>query len=647
MAVIKGIDFAAVFTDIKTVLTNAFAAVGDSWYFGYVNTNGNAVVYQSDDLGENWSVHQDYGPWDFVAVTATFDTQSLVVTVTGQSYNQTLVYKDDSLVMELDGVVATNGAVCYYPYLCLMQANWTNASIAYPQSGGTTPGITGSVPLRGVVGYTSDGDGVCVIGPDDYDVGPGWSNLSAPYIYDAFGYHLQDPNDPHSPEVLTATRTRISDYNWVGLNSRTLSGYVNFYDFAGFGTGGITAFIVPDSRTQYTRGTYFDGFDGMRSTVIADRGFNGPHQTVTGANIDGTLCAMWVDSNGLIGTVINDLTGAGATDSAGTSTPFGKGKIYGNQPTITWDSRSFAASTQTTSFTGFLLGKSSTAQSTAPYTLYRVHDPDVLNRPHASNTELYSQTTSITQATSSTPDPFATNPNSNAVGTVSFTSAGPSFGIPFLMEACTNTSLVPNPNNSPGCSPVLRELLVESGVAFSVTREMANDGDPNGHQGGNALDLAGPSSPTVLTGTSVSDEAYQEMAEICSFLRQIPALFATVIHYDPVTPQASLFIWDGKIVTASQFGGTSAQIVKDAMSNIHISSSTARLLKGFQDPKVIAALGLSSAYTDPTTGQTTDNALTDPFTSDRYVYVNGDGYVGSDTTGLAAEKQPSYVVNFW
>jgi hypothetical protein len=644
MAIIRGIDFGPVFTDIQSVLPNAFAQVGDTWYFGYINVSGHAVVYTSTDLGVTWSLSSDYGAWSFIAVTSTFDGASVVVTVTGVSYNQTLVYKDGALVMEADGTVAINGAVCMWPFLMIMADPYSNTGIGYPQSG-STPGFVQAVPIRGVIGYTPDGTGVSFVGPANYDIGPGWSSAGAAYVVNKFGYHLQNPNDPHSQLTLSATST-IQANNWPGLNSATLSGFLNFQDFSGFSTGGFSGYTSYNSDVQM-RGTYFDGFSATDTTVIADRGFSGPHKTVTAGVVDGTLCALWVDSGGLIGTVINDQVGVSMSDSGGQRSQFGKGKIYGNQNAITWDPRAFCARAQSVSFTGFLLGKASTASSTDPYTLYRLNDPDVLNRPHALNAELYSQTTTITQSLPSVRDPFQINPSSNAVGTVSTRTTGPSFGISYLIEACTNPKVLANPNNSPGCSPILRELLIESGIVFSVTREMANDGDPYGHLGGNALDLAGPASPTVLTGASVTDAAYQEMAQITSFLRQVPSLFASVIHYDPITPGASLYIWDGRIVTAAQYGGVTAQTVKDATSNIHISSSFTRLLQGFQDPKVAAALGLSNPYTDPVTGNTTNAAATDPFTSDRYVYVNGDGYVGSNTVGLAAEKLPANIVNFW
>jgi hypothetical protein len=137
------------------------------------------------------------------------------------------------------------------------------------------------------------------------------------------------------------------------------------------------------------------------------------------------------------------------------------------------------------------------------------------------------------------------------------------------------------------------------------------------------------------------------MAEITAFLRAVPSLFASVIHYDPITPSNSLFIWDGQLTTAGQFGGLSAQIVKDSISNIHISSSRSRLLANLKTPVIQAALGTGPGFTDITTGAATAAAIPDLFGNDRYVYVNDDGYIGSAVEGLAVKKEPAQIVNFW
>lgn len=641
MAVIKDVDFGACFTDVRSAMLNAFAQLGDVWHFAYVNTSGHAVRYVSTNLGQSWQLDQDYGAWDHIAVATTYDGSELAVTVSGTSYNQTLVYKSGALVIEADGTVPASGAVCFWPYLALLGVS---QSIGKLVDNSTTPVFANTPPNYAVLGYAPDGNGLDVVGANFFDLGPGWSGQSANRLTN-FRYAPANPSDPRSQMVLQADETIFGGNNgWVGISSVTLSGYVNFTDFSGFGAGGTTQRAVPDPRDiSYGRGTFFTGYLPPSHLYVADRGLNGPHRTATGCTVSGYQCGFFVDRNGLFGSTV--ATGQlNAPDASGQYTPFVRAKVYGDYPNVTWNQFSYSAANQDGSLTVFLLGKKT---GDSALTLFRLHDAKALDRAHAANTEMYSQTTRITQSLPTIRDPFQINPESNAMGTVQTQSTGPSFGIPFLIQACTTPSIVPNPNNSLGCSPILRELLVESGVAFSVTREVARDGDPNGHQGGNALDLAGPNSPRVLTGASATDAAYQEMAAITDFLRQVPSLFASVIHYDPITPQASLFIWDGRIVTADQFGGTAAQVVQDAMSSIHISSSFTRLLRGFQNPKITAALGLITPYTDPVTGQTVGSASTDPFISDRYVYVNGDGYMGSDTTGLAAEKLPAQIVNFW
>lgn len=641
MAVISDVTFGATtLTDIKSNMLHSFATSGTgSYYFGYVNSSNHGVVYRSTDHGASWTLVQDYGVADYVAVTAAKDGD-IVVTVSSASANLTSVYKAFSLVRTT--TLAPNGAVTFWPmYFTLAGfAGTTPVSTTGDISAGAITGLNLCTvnPIIAVLNYGTNSGEYLTVSYTSLDV-TGWQG---PAPVKLSNFHTgPSPSNPLVTVALWDSVTYNQSPYWPGLVSSSFSGYVSSTNFGGAGTGGNTAFIFSASAVANLRGNYFTGYPD--STVYAaDRGLVATHKTAFQCTVDGTTVCFFVDRNGLLGSTY-DTGNLASVDSSGTLTPFARARIYGNN-TNTWGSLSWGDASQTGSLTVFMLTNNS---GETAHTLYRLSDPAPLVRTHSNNTQLLSQLTTVTTGTGTTVDPFAITTNSNAIGTVRVTSQPATYGTDLLIQACTQDGLVPNPNKSPGCTPILRELMNQSGVPYSVVLELANDGDPNGHEGGNAIDFAGPSTSTVLTGASVNDAALQELAAIGTFIRAVPSLFAMAIHYDPITPSNSVYIWDGKLTNAAQFGGITAQIVTDSTSVIHVSSSKARLLAALQSPVIQAALGVGPPVTNTTTGQTTSEQVPDYFNSDRYVYVNDDGYIGTTTQGLAAEKEPAQTINFW
>lgn len=635
MAVIAGVTLAPVLSDISFVMPNAMTSIGDTTYFAYTNTSNDGVLMSSTDGGVTWSLVQNFG--QIYRITVVTCSEGLAVGVTTSGRNR--VYVNGAL--RISGSSNSSGGCVYVePYLVTVNLPGDLAScvVASKDWSGTDPtSFATAPPIYAALGQGTGPGTISVVASLSFDPGVGWSGLQAA-TFSRFRVARTNPNVPGSEALLFDTTTHATGTDartWPGLASRSLTGYMNNTDFAGIGVGGASQLNF-DTTAQAMRGTYFTGYGSGAQTIIADRGLIGPHQAATFSTVEGNLVAFFLDKNGLLGTTVASAAGA-ITDSSGATSPFDKAKIYGNK-TLNYALGAYSAPVQSSAFSAFLVVQ----KDAFTKQLYRLHDPNVLDRPHAQNAQLLSTVPTVNQLA-----PDTQSSAGGALGTARSAATLPSYGIDLLRAGCVEPNVLPNPNHSTGCSPVLRELLRESGVPFSVVREIANDGDTNGHQGGNAIDVAGPDSPTILSGSSITDAQYQQMAEICRYLRAVPSLFASVIHYDPISPSNSLFIWDGHVTTVDQFGGVQSALVQAAIGNIHISSSRSRLIKTLTAPAIAAALGLvDNGYAD-TTGGASIQPEADPFASNRYVYVNQDGYVGGQTQGQSAEKQTPLPVHFW
>lgn len=142
-----------------------------------------------------------------------------------------------------------------------------------------------------------------------------------------------------------------------------------------------------------------------------------------------------------------------------------------------------------------------------------------------------------------------------------------------LLLACQNPNVVPNGSKSTGCSPVLRELLRQSGAVYQVTREVFDDGDSAGHQGGNAIDV---SSPYPIA--------------VAALFRTAPTLVDTFAYLSPYGSE-SLFIRDGMITTSSDVAG----LVDSSGATVHLSSSLHRLNVSLSKPAVQSAIAAATS----------------------------------------------------
>lgn len=146
-----------------------------------------------------------------------------------------------------------------------------------------------------------------------------------------------------------------------------------------------------------------------------------------------------------------------------------------------------------------------------------------------------------------------------------------------LIAECVHPGHLPNPLGSPGCSPVLRAILELSLLPFTVVRELASDGDRNGHAGGNAIDVDGDDDPLLLA----------------TFLRQVPQLFACALWVSDA-PDDGLYVLNGVPTDPSAFPAAARAAYADTL---HLSSSRGRLRTALQRHDVAAVLAAGRPLT--------------------------------------------------
>lgn len=621
MALIKDVSSEAVFTDVRGMQLNSFAQVGSALYLCYTNMQLVGKVYRSDDAGITWTPAYSYEQTRNLAVTTSSDG-SLITTRWDD--NNIFVYKDGTQVTSGPNALGSS-SVCFWPYLVLLSPGNQGSTVVDVSNGWRAISFATNTPaIYSVLGYGDTPASIDVIAASSFDISTGWGGRTAMRIGTGF--------TPYA--------------SWPGLESASLSGYLSFPDWSGVGTGGTHA-VLADPSTVNLRGTFTPPHATRLDPVICDRGLSGPHLTAFACTVDDVITAFFVDRNTLLGSTVNT-NYTSTADSAGDVSNFGQAKVYGNV-TDKVGPYSYGAPTQTGALTTFFVSYIDVFNTTAnnplyPMTVHRFTDPTPLVRPHAANTQLLSQVTVVDRQTQSA-DPTETALRSRSLGVIRATPVTADYDLNVLRQGCTDKYTLVNPNSSPGCTPVLREFLTQSGLAYSLLREVARDGDPHSHQGGNAIDVAGPSTTSFTTGGSLSAAAATEIGTLVRLLRQVPQLFACVVHYDPTTPQRCLYVWDGKVVTVDTFGGAASPLVQASITNVHISSSMGRLLRGLSDPRTAAALGVSDTYTDDS-GNVTAPVVVDPFSADRYVYVNDDAYYGNTTEGIAANES-GHAVHWW
>lgn len=213
----------------------------------------------------------------------------------------------------------------------------------------------------------------------------------------------------------------------------------------------------------------------------------------------------------------------------------------------------------------------------------------------------------------------------NAMGDVRTDKVLANYDVDYLLRGATGQPIA-NPANSPGCTPILRAIIDQTGMPYGIGRELSNDGESYGHQGGNAID--------VIAASTSTDE-HGALAALCVLLQQVPELFATVIHYDPDYPANDLYIHDGQVTDNSAFGGTNSITVTEALGRIHISSSLGRLTSALTRPTVQAVLAPGG------TAHTSDRF------GDRSVEIAGGLAVPKLGLAISTEARESTPVRFW
>lgn len=198
-----------------------------------------------------------------------------------------------------------------------------------------------------------------------------------------------------------------------------------------------------------------------------------------------------------------------------------------------------------------------------------------------------------------------------SLGDVRVTPVPAKFDMDVLRRALMVANVLPNPNKSPGCSPVIRAFLLQTGLPFGVSRELANDGDTTGHQSGNALDVV------ATTGSRSPDAA---LADLCAVLRAVSFMFTRFSHVDVDYPNDGLRM------------NTTTALDNSTHHSIHVESTR---------PAMLYALTTWGSYI--TSALATWNTVT-PF-GNRRVHFNSD-IVAHNASGNSAPGGPG-AVQFW
>ncbi len=130
------------------------------------------------------------------------------------------------------------------------------------------------------------------------------------------------------------------------------------------------------------------------------------------------------------------------------------------------------------------------------------------------------------------------------------------FDLARLARAAKGADVLPNPADSPGCSPILRELLQQSGLAHGIDCELAHDSELVGHQGGNALDVTGSKA---------------ELNAVIDLCVRLAPLFALVAY-----ATTDRVIYDGRL-TFAPADSDLAEFARRCTGHVHIASTARRL----------------------------------------------------------------------
>lgn len=574
---------------------------------------------------------------------------------------------------------------CYLFNYYRQTANFEDSAILTPpgpHEPANPAGRTGVSPVLGFLGPTNiDGKpGIGAMVNDYYDSSLGYGGnrmavITAPEVFFppvTFGTDGSVTSQPPSLKVafnlLTAKRYDengglVDDNSFVAqyATQTNYRAFQTFTDFAGAsggaGNNSFVGYFSGGNRGGFvSRGSFHPGYAPSGSYAISrgtpevwDQGLYAPESQISCSLYRGRVFIWGVDQYGVIGSnyLGSTISGSAEIQNDGTLTRFGKSRLVGTTgiPFV----GSFAPPIMPLAGNTASLGlwtQGYNAGQPQSGAVYWLTDTTPTSR------DTFGQIVPLSKAPADPPLVFSYTDlpipsTSNPLGSGSADTALPHFDVEQLLRATTDPTILPNPNLSLGCSPILRAIFDMTGIPFQVVREVATDGQTNGHQGGNALDIIGPSPYLQGDNTALTDLADQEMVDLGAFIKSVPELFASAIRVNPDNDAESIYVLDGKIVTKASFNLT---IRSDTQRFIHVSSSESRIRQALKNPGVLAAIGVGPATASIQNGKIVirQTFQLGQFGS-RYVYVNQDQLqnVGKGVKGLSISKQAPKAVHFW
>lgn len=459
-----------------------------------------------------------------------------------------------------------------------------------------------------------------------------------------------------TPQLQTSAGPVQDSFFPVNYGMQQGANFQTFTDFGGASGGsGSNSYVGLFSGANIggfqTRGSFHPGYTPSGDYAVSkglpipwDKGLLSPETCVTTSLYNNVVFVQGLDHAGLLASNF-----AGSTVSKGfeiqndgSRTNFGKCRILGS-PDVTNVVSSFAPpimplSDEYASFGFWTSATSGTGE------IYWLTDSEPLVH------DAFARIVPLADAPQDPPlvytyDDIPLPPTVSPLGVASSNNTLPHFDLQQLTTAAANPSVMPNPNNSSGVSPVLRAIFEMSGLPFSVTREILND---NGaHQAGNAIDIAGPTPPLTGDGLALDDVSDQEIVDLSTFIKSVPELFDAAVRVNVDNDTESLYVLNGKIADKNSF---SASLRNDSQRAIHVASSGPRLLSALKDPGVQAALGVGPAQETLVNGTLViRRAFQLGQFGARYVYVNQDQLLsaGKGVKGLAVSKDNPKIVHFW
>lgn len=181
--------------------------------------------------------------------------------------------------------------------------------------------------------------------------------------------------------------------------------------------------------------------------------------------------------------------------------------------------------------------------------------------------------------------PLPTRPKTSKPGRI-YGRGDPALDMTVIVSGLRGKTVLPNPGGSVGCTPALRELFAQAGASVAVVGETYNDGQLVGHASGDALDLA-----------ALNDDSSTSIDQALRIVTSMPTLFSVAAHYRPTTPESSVFVWDGALVSYDDLSTDQIAFLNKCGNHLHVASSRRRLLNAIQTDPTVHSFVLSTNST--------------------------------------------------